>query len=304
MGKREWQQFADHFYSVPNLFVFHVCHTEDAIRIFEDGEIRPSLICDESKLRTTRTSVSWLSPNNWVNGFRYGNVAFKFDWKRVIEGKRLYWVEPMMSYRPPAFRILITENEPVIPLETYRAERGDGPLLHDVAGDVWTRNGRYTAEFMFDGALPLSECVATLFVDHHSGMCSKTPACNDLGKSGRRCGARLLARLIAEPNNRHVRRLFREEKPTRLRGNAAEAWNHLIRSLSVEKAKAGRIRSEHSAASNLASVILYRFSTHRKTAALCNLFRNTHELRQAIRERAMRILGIRSLEGLSLLKRR
>src|SRR5215472_9733574 len=91
----EWKQYAisDSFSRIPNEYVCHVCHVEDAVRIFEDGEIRPSLVSDESKLRTTRTIVTWLSPNHWVNGFRYGNVAFQFEWKRLIAGKQLYWVE-------------------------------------------------------------------------------------------------------------------------------------------------------------------------------------------------------------------
>src|SRR5215470_17742194 len=287
---REWHQYAiANSFSAPNRYVFHVCHVDDAFRIFEDGEIHPSLVCDESKLRTTRTSVVWLSPNDWRQGFRYGSVAFKFEWKRLVEGKQLYWVEAVNYYHPPAFRILVS-HQPVIPLELYPAQTDDGPLFHDAAHDAWFYNGRCTGEFLFDGAIPLSKCVSVLFVKHHPTMCTRNPPCNDLGAEGDKCGARLLARLIAQPKIRHVRRLFREQQSGRLHRNSAEALGHLIRSLAVDKNKGGKIRHAHSAAPYLACAILDRFGTHQQTAALRNLFRNTHELRQAINERASLLL--------------
>ena len=124
---REWKQFAvgepsasDNWTNVdccPFEAVSHVCHINDAFRIFEDDEVRPSLVADESKLRTTRTSVTWLSPNTWVNGSRYGNISFNFNWSELIRGKNFYWVEAITHYRPAAFRIFITDGSPSMVLK-------------------------------------------------------------------------------------------------------------------------------------------------------------------------------------------
>ena len=75
--------------------IYHVAHVSDAFRIFQDRRIRSTLVGDESKLKKTRSGVTWLSPNTWVNGSFYGNVRFDFDWKELVEGKRFYWVEAM-----------------------------------------------------------------------------------------------------------------------------------------------------------------------------------------------------------------
>ena len=72
-----------------------------------------SLVWDQSKLNNTRTCIAWLSPNLWVNGSFYGNIKFAFDWRELIEGKRFYRVEDI-KYAPPAYRILITKNQPVL----------------------------------------------------------------------------------------------------------------------------------------------------------------------------------------------
>jgi hypothetical protein len=175
--------------------VSHVAHIDDAFRIFEDDEICPSLIFDESKLKTTRTSMTWLSPNTWANGSRYGNVSFEFDWKKLTEEKHFYWVEAI-RYGIPAFRILVTDREPVIPLPKYRPKKGDGPLFYDPDQDIWYRNGSYTGEFMFDGALSLDECATVTFVNHHEQYCNKG-GCDNKGEEGYKCGARLLSRLMA-----------------------------------------------------------------------------------------------------------
>jgi hypothetical protein len=282
--------------------VSHVCHIDDAFRIFEDDEIRPSLVCDESKLRTTRTSVTWLSPNTWAAGSRYGSVSFEFGWKKLVEGKRFYWVEAISYYNPPAFRILVTDSDPKIALKRYDPRKDKGPLFYDANRDVWYRNGKYTGEFMFDGSLRLSDCNIVTFVKHHNTLCNKRPTCDNVGKEGHRCGARLLSRLIAQQvltsKRRHSVRLFCEPntKRKRLHFHAAHAWEYATRSLSLDGA--GSITRKHPAALYVAAAILDRFGDHRKTAALCNLFRNREELRWAIAERAVKALGIDSPRGL------
>src|SRR5260221_12312718 len=93
----------------PVKWVLHTAHMNDALRIIEDGYIRSSLVWDESKLRNTRTCVSWVSPNIWHQSL-YGNVRLRFDWARLAKGQRFYWVEITKHYSPPAYRILVTNN--------------------------------------------------------------------------------------------------------------------------------------------------------------------------------------------------
>ena len=87
--------------------IFHVAHIPVAIEIVRTGYLLPRLVYDKSKLNQRRITVTWLSPNNWNAGSRYGNVQFAFDWKRLAEGegKRFYWVESV-HYSPDACRIL------------------------------------------------------------------------------------------------------------------------------------------------------------------------------------------------------
>ena len=83
-----------------------------------------SLVWDESKLKNTRTCIAWLSPNLWVNGSFYGNIKFGFDWEELIDGKKFYWVEAI-PYSTPAYRILITNKQPGLDLESYDPKEGN-----------------------------------------------------------------------------------------------------------------------------------------------------------------------------------
>jgi hypothetical protein len=307
---KEWQEYAVGKPSTtpnwtepdcrPFETVSHVAHIDDAFRIFEDNEVRPSLIFDESKLKTTRISVSWLSPNTWADGSRYGNVSYEFNWKKLIEGKNFYWVEAI-KYGITAVRILVTEQEPVVPLPRYHPEKGDGPVFHDLSNDTWYRNGRYTAEFMFDGTLPLDECETVSFVNHHERYCNKG-GCENKGKEGYKCGAKLMARLISQeiisPQRDHLGRLFCESGHNRIRlhDDAARAWAYVIRSFSVEGG--GTVDRKHPATLYLATAILDRFGTGRKTRKLCDLFENRNELRWSLRERARRAFNMDSADDL------
>lgn len=113
--------------------VSHVTHIHHALNVLRDGQISPQLIYDKSRLNTERILVVWLSPNDWSNagGFRYGNVAFELDWATLIAGKQLYWIRAM-DYRPPACRVLVTDQNRAGQLSPYIATNGDGPWWHDV----------------------------------------------------------------------------------------------------------------------------------------------------------------------------
>src|SRR5262249_11522 len=88
--------------------IFHVAHIPVALDIVRTGYLMPRLVYDKSKLNRRRITVTWLSPNFWNAGSRYGNVQFVFDWKTLVggEGKFFYWVEAV-DYNPHACRILV-----------------------------------------------------------------------------------------------------------------------------------------------------------------------------------------------------
>src|SRR5262245_55019378 len=93
--------------------ISHVVHIGHAISIVTDQKIRPGLVFDKSKLNATRTLVCWLSPNHWPEGYRYGNIKFVFDWKRLLakENIKYYWVEAIKEYNPNACRILLSQKD-------------------------------------------------------------------------------------------------------------------------------------------------------------------------------------------------
>jgi hypothetical protein len=178
--------------------VHHVAHIGDAIRIFEDGFIRSSLVWDESVLRNTRTCVAWVSPNTWGNGSIYGNVSFEFRWDELVDGLNLYWVEDMPPYNPPAFRILASQKaEGLSDLVTpYDPTVGDGPLF--LSDGLWYWNGNYTGEFMIDADLPLKCCEAVDFASHHPNICAKSLACPDKGLGSNAAGSVVVAAAIGQ----------------------------------------------------------------------------------------------------------
>jgi hypothetical protein len=91
--------------------VYHVVHVPTARRILEDGCLRGGLIYDESRLRKSRTCVTWLSANTWGPGSIYGSVQFAFPWANQVRTRHCYWVEAMTAYSPAAYRILLTDRD-------------------------------------------------------------------------------------------------------------------------------------------------------------------------------------------------
>jgi hypothetical protein len=274
--------------------VYHICHASDAFRIFEDRRIRSSLVWDESKLRNTRTCVAWLSPNRWAYGSIYGNIRFDFDWRDLIDSKQFYWVESITHYRPPAYRILITANEPTIKLDRYFPKRRTGPLYYDSANDKWYCNQEYTGEFLLDEDLWLSECKAVGFVDHHKSICKNRDHanCDERGQKGDKAGAKLLSRLIAQQvvsPKRRSRRLFLAKGT--LHEEAEGAWKCVLRSFSKVEAT-GRLLHTDDPARHVVTAMLDRFGTGRSIKPLGSLFRNREELELALRHRAASAFGV------------
>lgn len=175
--------------------VHHVTHTPAALRIIEDRKISRGLIYDECILNDSRTTVAWLSPNEWSRGSRYGNVEFTYDFSGLVAGRRIYWVEAQTKYTPTACRFLITDEDvkqlPVLP---YDPAKEDGPLRH--AGGLWYWNFRFTGEFMLQATLYLTKCRKVSFIKHHDLYCS-SGGCNDLGKTGERAAGRIIAQILS-----------------------------------------------------------------------------------------------------------
>lgn len=178
--------------------VYHIAHVPDACRILEDGEIKARLIGDESRLRKTRTSVSWVSANSWAYGSIYGNVQFEFRWQDLIKDKRAYWVEAMTGYKPTAYRYLITDRnlDESKHVQHYDPEVDKGPLR--LRSGTWYCNvENLTSEFMLDMNIPLSKCCSVQFVRHHPSICRlHGSSCRDRTLSPDSAGAQVLAYVI------------------------------------------------------------------------------------------------------------
>lgn len=176
--------------------VSHVSHAEAALRIVGDGKIRKGLVFDESILNTERILVTWLSPNHWSAGFRYGNVRFSFDFARAVENKNFYWVEAISAYTPTACRILITSKDRSSSLPAYDPASRDGPWWYDSTTDTHYVNGTYCLEFMLEDDLPLRKASRVDFVQHHAKYCSvhrtHPQSCSELGLLDGKGGARFL----------------------------------------------------------------------------------------------------------------
>jgi hypothetical protein len=175
--------------------VSHVTHVNNALEVLRAGSIKPQLIYDKSRLNTRRVLVVWLSPNDWsgAGGFRYGNIAFDFDWEKLIEDKRFYWIGAM-KYTPMACRILITEKDRDEKLMPYLPGNGDGPWRVDEKHEKHYWNGNHCLEFMLEGEIPLSSVSELRFVKHHKLRCSiSSGSCPDRGHDGGHAAARLLA---------------------------------------------------------------------------------------------------------------
>jgi hypothetical protein len=177
--------------------VHHVTHIDAALRILEDGQIAQSLIFDESILNETRTTVAWMSPNFWVNGSRYGNVQFSFDFAELASGRSLYWVEAITGYSPHAVRFLLSSRDvSALPVRPYDPATNKGPI-RTRDGQYWWRSN-LTPEFMIDDPIDLGLCRKVEFIKHHPYYCAVDPqSCDFMDDPGHRAAARVMAWLLA-----------------------------------------------------------------------------------------------------------
>ena len=173
----------------------HVTHTPAALRILEDNKITRGLIYDECALNDSRTTVVWLSPNEWYWGSRYGSVQFTFNFEDLIKGRKIYWVEVHTGYKPHACRFLITDQDVKhLPVQFYDAAREEGPLR--TVDGLWYWNYTYTGEFLLEASLLLNDCRKADFIRHHAQYCA-IGGCQDQGKEGDGAAGRVIAYVLS-----------------------------------------------------------------------------------------------------------
>lgn len=279
--------------------VYHTAHLRDAVRIFEDGVIRSSLVWDESILRNSRTVVAWVSPNTWAYGSIYGSIQLAFPWEDLVDDRLLYWVEGVDRYNPPAYRILVSHRRPdKIDLPPYSPVDQGGPIFLDKSSGGWFRNRRFTGEFLIDGDLMLErDCVGVDSVSHHPTYCRRYGSrCEFLDASGADIGARFISALIAAGATMPAELFLQSDKA--LRGSIRAACATILRRIDRMEA-AGKLRSDDPSATNLATAILHRIGRDglgsKGASRLGGLFRSAKELSSSVETRLSKAFGLRSL---------
>jgi hypothetical protein len=207
MAAREWERFA---IQAPRRgtpprevggarlsTVYHVAHLGHARRILEDGALNARLVKDKSRLRKSRTCVTWMSANTWINGPIYGHVQLEFPWSRIVKDRDVYWVETI-PYNPAAYRFLISDvdHDASPHVSRYRPKIDAGPLR--AAGRRWYWNDKYTSEFMVENDVDLKLCTGLSFVHHNQQFCRPYRSkCPDRTLSETEVAGRFIAFVLA-----------------------------------------------------------------------------------------------------------
>jgi len=283
--------------------VSHTSHANSAISIIEAGEIRPSLVFDESILNDQRILVSWLSPNHWSTGYRYGNVRFNFSFNNIIQRKRYYWVESI-AYKIRACRILITDINREAQLKPYDPTLKNGPWWFDEDGDQHYFNNNYCLEFMIEAPIKLDHLSKLDFVEHHPTYCSihrnNPKKCSELRNNSARGGALFLtraaaARLDLSPFSNHFVR--KSGNPT----DALEfAFSEFASKVSRNVNFTGSLTQESESGQAVARAIMSAFTFGSKEDAklLCAMFRDEDSFAAAAAMVIGETLGLENWEKL------
>lgn len=258
--------------------ISHTCHVSSALQILDADEIRASLVYDKSVLNEARVLVSWLSPNHWANGYRYGNIQFQFDFAELVQGKRYYWVEAIDEYKPHALRILITDkihDE----LSPYDPKLKDGPWWFDTSSEFHYYNGDYCLEFMFEEDISLGKLKGFEFVDHHRTLCSvqrySSQECTEKLLDGAHGGAVFLARAVAVKSDFARLRGRFERSNGRPNDDLDRAFFTYLRPFSRPENFTGSIAEDDERAEAVARAAMgaYAFGFRDEAKSLAHLFR-------------------------------
>lgn len=265
--------------------VYHVTHIKSAQRIVQDGMIKRGLVYDESRLNTTRTTVNWVSPNFWHNGFRYGTVKFSYNWASLAFTKNIYWVEAMTGYSPHACRFIISnvKLDNTLPyLMPYDSINGDGPLRR--IGKDWYWNTKYTLEIMLDEDLNLADCTNLDFVDHHKDFCNERRVdCPEKKFSTQKAGAYMMAFIIGSGHNVLDHCLIDPARPSHLKTQIEGGLAYLWLPLSINAKYKGIITQTGDAREILQnSLVLYGNQMDARAKKLCELLSGEPQFEQAL----------------------
>lgn len=206
----------------------HVTHIRSSLPILIDQRIKSGLVFDKSILNQQRILVSWLSPNVWGGGYRYGNVRFRFNFNKILNNKKFYWVESI-AYGVPACRILITDQDHE-KLSPYEPRERNGPWWFDISTNQHYYNNNYCLEFMVEDDLLITEDVVLDFVSHHDRWCSihrnDPTKCSDLGLAEWHSAGIFLATVLADSVNFPFQ-LFNNDKNYRIPRTLEYCWSDL-----------------------------------------------------------------------------
>lgn len=288
---REWEHFAvpdagNGWDRTPFDRVYHITHIDEAHRILEDGVIRATLIEDESKLRTDRTCVSWVSPNNWdAKGSIYGYVRFVIPWAK-IQTAHIYWVEHRKSKKQDIVRFLLTDEPYALQkLDMYDPATQRGPLRQGSKKNGWLCNHTVTNEYMLLRDISLDDCDGLEFCDHHPDICSKGN-CPRANVTKLAAGARVLARMVGRDEATWKSLLRDRDDPTELEASVHNARGSLARRL-VEAFASGKgtLASTSSEAKQIvrAMCLSYSFYQDDQLAALAAQFPDKPTLEDAVK---------------------
>jgi hypothetical protein len=303
---KEWKEYAvDLHEGVGSNQTFiqtvdHTCHADAALSILSTGRIRPGLVFDKSNLNDRRILVSWVSPNYWSYGFRYGNVRFKFDFKKLIEERHFYWVEVIKEYSPHACRILITDKDYNGELLPYDPACSKGPWRVTKTEEIHFFKGDICLELMIEADIALDHLVGFDFVQHHPHMCSvhsDRNRCDQLGLYPGHGGATFISRAVARGQNLSMLGKFLTQNnggPNSLLQSASE---EIMKQITPRrKVFTGSTTSVDALAAPLARAAMGHSAFGRKddAKALCSLFKDMDELEEAVEREVGELLGIAS----------
>ena len=254
-------------------YVYHVTHIDSAASVIEKRGIRAGLVYDESRLNTERTLVTWLSPNQWKDGYRYGNVAFCYDFEREIaKGMNYYWVG-VADYKPAAARILITDQDHDSYLSHYDPRKSTGPWRIQEDGSH-QRDCRITLEFMLESSLDVDKA-SIEFVKHHPSFCTNdAPNCPDRGRKPSNAAAIWLAIIAGRENQLTQWALqIKDHDKIRANENIFGAWEIIAAEVQKVVFK-GEIAIEQRPAVARAIFAAYGRQNLDDFASLCSLYPN------------------------------
>jgi hypothetical protein len=220
--------------------VLHTAHIETACRILRDGRITTRMVEGSKRLQSTRISATWASANYFPDSV-YGCTQFAFDFKEMLVGRELYWLEADYRNQLPIYRFtlcnagatLANASKPYDPIENK------GPVRY--LNNDWWFNTDVVVEFVIDSDLLLSNAKQIGFVQHDQRCRYGRSNCPDRGILSAKQKAHVLAFILANEID-NFNEAFVDPvdypRPGRISQNLMFAAHELLRELGGWKADA------------------------------------------------------------------